>query len=333
MAHSTIKKALLKAAMLSMVCIGFCLPSVSAVADDDRVIIYSSAEEYRNEYYAKRLKETFPQYNIVIDYMPSGNQAARLKAEGLKTMCDISLDLEYSQYEMLNPILAPVEKYDRSIFTDDYLDPPLNCLPGVRNGGAVIVNTEVLKEKGLPEPLCYDDLLRPEFADLVSMPNPKTSGTGYMFLRSLTNAWGEEKAFAFFEKLSENVLQFTSSGSGPVKALVQGEAAVGLGMTAQAVTEINKGAPLKILFFKEGSPFSKYGCAVIKGKEQRKCVADVFDFFYSDLLVENNERFYPERIFKDKAPVIKNYPSNIPYSDMSRDTIEEKIRLLEMWDF
>jgi len=324
---------MLKAALLGVALASFCMLSTPAIANENRVIIYSSAEEYRNQYYAKRLKEQFPQYTVVIDYMPSGNQAARLKAEGPKTMCDISIDLEYSQYEMINAILAPVDKYDLSVFAKDYLEPPLNCLPGVRNGGAIIVNTEVLKEKGLPEPASYADLLRPEFADLVSMPNPKTSGTGYMFLRSLTNSWGEEKAFAYFEKLSENVLQFTSSGSGPVKALVQGEAAVGLGMTAQAVTEINKGAPLKILFFKEGSPFSKYGCAVIKGKEQRKCVAEIFDFFYSHLLSENNEKFYPERIYKDKAPVIRNYPSDIPYADMSRDTTEEKIRLLEMWDF
>ena len=333
MSRFRIKNIMLKAALLGVALAAFCMPSTLAIANENRVIIYSSAEEYRNQYYAKRLKEQFPQYNVVIDYMPSGNQAARLKAEGLNTLCDISIDLEYSQYEMINAMLAPVDKYDLSIFTQDYLKPPLNCLPVTRNGGAIIVNTEVLKEKGLPEPASYADLLRQEFADLVSMPNPKTSGTGYMFLRSLTNSWGEEKAFAYFEKLSENVLQFTSSGSGPVKALVQGEAAVGLGMTAQAVTEINKGAPLKILFFKEGSPFSKYGCAVIKGKEQRKCVTEIFDFFYSHLLSENNEKFYPERIYKDKNPVIKNYPSDIPYADMSRDTTEEKIRLLEMWDF
>ena len=116
------------------------------------------------------------------------------------------MDLEYSQFEMLNPILATVEKYDLSIFLDDYLDHPLNCLPIVRNSGAIIVNTEVSKEKGLPKTSCYDDLLHPEFAYIVSMPNLKTYGTGYMFLRSLINAWGEEKAFAFFEKFSANIL-------------------------------------------------------------------------------------------------------------------------------
>ena len=70
-----------------------------------------------------------------------------------------------------------------------------------------------------------------------------------MFLRQLTNEWGEDEAFSYFEKLTENILQYTSSGSGPVNALVQGEAAIALGMTSQAVVEINNGVDLDILFY------------------------------------------------------------------------------------
>ena len=62
-----------------------------------------------------------------------------------------------------------------------------------------------------------------------------------MFLKALVNSMGEEEAFAYFDKLSENILQFTSSGSGPVNSLVSGEAVIALGMTPQAVTQINEG--------------------------------------------------------------------------------------------
>ena len=80
------------------------------------------------------------------------------------------------------------------------------------------------------------------------MPNPKASSTGYMFLKAFVNSMGEEEAFAYFDSLYPNMLSFTSSGSGPVNALVQKEAAIGLGMTFQAVNEINKGSNLQILF-------------------------------------------------------------------------------------
>ena len=301
--------------------------------DENRVVIYSSAEEYRNEYFQKRLDEEFPEYDIVIEYMPSGNQAARIQAEGKDTEADILFDIDYGYVESLEPYLAKLDEYDQSIFMDDAQSESAKYLPEYRNGGAIIVNLDVLKEKGLSEPTSYEDLLGKEWKGLISMPNPKSSGTGYIFLKSLVNAWGEEKAFDYFDKLEKNIFQFTSSGSGPVNALIQGEVAVGLGMTAQATKAINDGANLKIIFFEEGSPNSLYGYAIIDGKETKKSVQEVFDFFYTTLVEEDKQLFVPEQIYKDKTFTIENYPEDIPYSDMKNNTNEEKERLLDKWKY
>ena len=299
----------------------------------NRVVVYSGAEEYRNEYFAKRLKEQFPDYDISIEYMPTGNLAAKLAAEGTDTDMDIFYDLDYSYAGLVEQYLADVSAYDQSVYMDDCKVASNKYLCEVRNGGAIILNPDVLAAKGIEEPTCYADLLKPEFKNLISMPNPKSSGTGYMFVKSLVNAWGEDEAFDYFDKLAENVLQFTSSGSGPVNALVQGEVAVGLGMTAQAVTAINDGANLKIIFFEEGSPYSLYGFAMPEGKQTRKAVKDVFDFFYTTLVPEDKELFYPEQIYKEKTFEIDNYPTGIVYADMSGNTTEEKTRLLENWEY
>ena len=104
-------------------------------------------------------------------------------------------------------------------------------------------------------------------------------------------------------------------------------------MTAQTVTAINDGANLKIVFFEEGSPFSLYGIAMPEGKQNRKAVREVFDFFYTTLVPEDKELFYPEQIYKDKTFEIQNYPTYIHYADMSNNTTEEKIRLLENWEY
>ena len=306
--------------------------SKNNAADDNRVVIYSGAEEYRNEYFSKRLKEQFPDYDISIEYMPTGELAAKLAAEGTDTDIDIIYDLDYSYAGLVEQYLADLSEYDQSIYTDDVKVANNKYLPECRNGGAIIINPDVLAEKGLAEPTCYDDLLKPEYKNLISMPNPKSSGTGYMFLKSLVNTWGEEKAFDYFNKLSDNILQFTTSGSGPVNALVQKEAAIGLGMTAQAVTKINEGANLKIVFFEEGSPFSLYGYAMPEGKQNKKAVKDVFDFFYNTLVEEDKQLFYPEQIYNDKTFVVENYPTDIHYADMSGNTTEEKTRLLENWE-
>ncbi len=298
----------------------------------NKVVIYSGAEEYRNEYFLQRLNEEFPDYDITIEYMPTGNLAAKLAAEGTDTDMDIFYDLDFSYAGLVEEYLADLSDYDQTIYVDDCKVENAHYLAATRNGGAVIVNPDVLAAKGIPEPTCYQDLLKPEYKGLVSMPDPKSSGTGYMFLKNLVNAWGEDEAFAYFDALSENILQFTSSGSGPVNALVQGEVAVGLGMTAQAVTAINDGANLKILFFEEGSPYALYGYAIPEGKQNRKAVVDVFDFFYNTLVMEDKELYYPEQVFVDQVNSIENYPTNIPYGDMSGNTTEEKTRLLEKWE-
>jgi len=300
----------------------------------ERVLIYTSSEDFKIEYMTQRLNEEFPEYDIVIEYIATGNHAAKLLAEGTSTDCDITHDLEYAYLSQLESedILADLSSYDMSNYVDDVKSSD-NYIVELRNSGAIIVNTDVLRQRGLAEPTSYQDLLKSEYKNLISMPNPKASGTGYMFLKSLVNAWGEKKAFEYFDFLTENVLSYTSSGSGPVKALIQGEVAVGLGMTAQAVTEINNGAPLKILYFEEGAPYTLYGQSIIKGKETREAVKRVFDFLINEYNYENNEKFFPEKIFKDKDYSVTNYPANIKYADMSNSTIEEKNKLLDKWKY
>lgn len=300
---------------------------------ENKVIIYLSVEEYRVEYYQKRLAEEFPDYTIVLEYLPTGTQAAKLEAEGLKTECDITNDLDYGYLGKLEGLFADLSSYDMSVYPDDLVPASRKYVPTTRNGGCIAINRTILDQKGLPVPENYRDLLKPEYKGLVSMPNPKASGTGYMFLKSLVNAWGEEEAFAYFDQLTPNILQYTSSGSGPVNALVQGEVAIGLAMTSQTVTEINNGVDLEVHFFEEGSPYSMYGMAMIEGKDKRPEVREVFEFFIKTLMVEDKELFFPEKVYKNQDFVIENYPTNIPYADMSGDSPTEKQRLLEKWKY
>jgi ABC-type Fe3+ transport system, periplasmic component len=304
----------------------------SALAEDNRVVIFSSAEDFRNEYFLNRLKEQFPDYDIVIEYMSSGSHAAKLQAEGTATDCDITLDLDASYLDMLSPILAELSDFDFSNFADDLVT-STKYAPFERNSGAVIVNTQVLEKNNLPMPESYADLLKPEFEGLLSMPNPKSSNSGYMAFKALVNAWGEEEAFDYFDAFADNVLAFTTSGSGPVNALLQGEVAVGLGMLAPAVTEINNGAPFKILIFDEGVPFCCNVIGLIEGRQHDKAAKEVFDFFTTTLCDENSEKWFPEYLFKDRQYEIENYPKDFKYSDMSGATLDEKMRLLDMWEY
>ena len=297
------------------------------------VKIWTSGEDYRNEYYLTECRKKFPDYDITLEYMNTSSIATKILEEGDKVDCDIILSEEYGYLEKCSDRLAELRDFDFVPFLDDIVPVSHRYSPEVKNGGCIIINRAVLEKNNLPAPTSYQDLLDPRYKNLISMPNPASSGTGYMFLRQLVNEWGEDAAFDYFSKLTENILQYTSSGSGPVNALVQGEVAIGIGMTSQAVEEINQGVPLEIIFFAEGSPFSMYGNAILAKSYDRKEVRDVFNYLATDLCKGNNEKFFPDQIFKDFAPTIKNYPTNIHYGNMKNDTLAEKERLLAKWTF
>ncbi|MCL2065955.1 MAG: ABC transporter substrate-binding protein [Treponema sp.] len=304
-----------------------------AKKESNEVLIFSTSEDFRIEYFQKRLSEQFPQYSVLINYMTTGNLAAKLKAEGTITDCDIIGELESSYLEGIIDNLADLSSYDSSAFLDELIPAHKKYMPFVLSVGCIIVNEGFLSARNVALPGSYQDLLKPEYRGMLSMPNPKSSGTGYFFLKNLVNVWGEDEAFEYFDKFADNVLQFTSSGSGPVNALIQGEAGIGLGLTLTAVTAINdRGVPLRIMYFEEGAPYTVYGMGIIKGKETRKAVQEVFDFYMNTLTREDKELFAPERILKIQENNIPNYPRNVRIADMRGiESLSEKERLLERW--
>ena len=219
-------------------------PASGEVESDGKIVIYSPNEDYLIDFYLEKLNAEFPDYDITIEYDSTGKLAAKLAAEGAETDCDIILGMSYSYLDSLRDQLAPIDFVDDSIFMEDLLQADQKYIPWDRFSGATIVNTEILAEKGLPVPTSYQDLLDPQYAGLIEMPNPTASSSGYLFLKCLVNAWGEEEAFAYFDQLDANILKYTDSGSGPIKDLEAGECAIGLSLTFNAVESINAGAPL-----------------------------------------------------------------------------------------
>ena len=321
--------ALLAAAAVSTTC----LFSFAGCSGGNKIVIWTSGEDYRNVKYLEELNKKFPDYKIELEYMNSSTIASKVLFEGDSCSADIILSEEYGYLYKCEDYLVELTDFDYSLFLDEIVPESHKFTPELKNGGCVIINKEVLDKHEVSVPQSYDDLLKPEYKDLIAMPNPASSGTGYMFLRQLTNEWGEDKAFEWFEAFSKNVLEYTSSGSGPVNKLKQGEIGIGLGMISQAATEIQEGVKLEIKFFEEGAPFSMYGNAVLKNSASRPEVMEVFNYLSTDLCKMNNELFFPDQIFKDFAPVVEGFPKNVQYGDMKNDTLAEKERLLAKWTF
>lgn len=303
-------------------------------AGGDTVVIYSCGDGEANEVLLEAMHRDLPQYDIRLHYVSTGTCAAKLQNEGTSSEADIVLMLEGGYLMQIQPSLAVLEDYDFGVFESDLLDGSSKYLPFRRESACVAMNVGELEARGIPVPESYDDLLDPTYKGLVSMANPKSSGTGYNFLKSLVNTRGEDAAFAYFDRLAENVYQFSSSGTGPVNALVQGEALIGFGLTFQAVSEINKGVPIEVNFFEEGSPWTMNGVAVIDGKQSKPAVRGVMDWMYSTGILLDKQLFVPDKVYVEQHTEIANYPENTNYADMEGVfDIDEKKRLLGKWKY
>ena len=262
------------------------------------IMIYDTSEDFRIENAQKMLNEKFPEYKIVVQYKSTGELAAKLANEGTKTDCDIVMELENTFMKSVGDTVAKLDGLPGVDF-DQYL-PELvpeshRYVPFVRTSGAVVINKKLLAEKGLAIPTSYDDLIKPEYKGIISMPNPKSSGTGYSFYLSMVNTRGQEKAIEYFDGLAKNLsgAGYTASGSGPIKALKLGEAAIGLCMTWQGVDEITAGADYDIVYFDEGAPYNVYSSAIISGKETDKDIQKVFEYILSDVTPKDKELYAP----------------------------------------
>lgn len=302
----------------------------------ETIVICASSEQYRNDALQEQLSERFPEHNIIVMYMSTGKAAAKVYAEGPATEIDILVGLETGYLHKISGNLENISGLSHIPYMEG-ITPADNddlWVTWERQAGAIIVNRDILAKYGLEAPKTYEDLLKPEYKGLIAMPDPKSSGTGYFFYKNWVNLWGTEKALDYVDALYSNLKQFTESGSGPIKLLRQGEVAIGLALTFQAVSEINDGQPFEVIYPPEGSPYSLTGTAILAGHREKDGVEEVYDYIIHEFLTYDKEQFSPEIIYAGQSIALNNYPQDIPYADMTGiQDHQEKERLLTLWKY
>lgn len=102
-------------------------------------------------------------------------------------------------------------------------------------------NRRLLDQLGVPVPRSWDDLLDPRLSGLLSIPNPVTSGTGYVWLWTQTQRLPTQAAFEYLVAVDRNVLQYTNSGLAPAGIAGRGEAAVAVTFSQHCIRDQDAG--------------------------------------------------------------------------------------------
>ena len=199
---------------------------------------------------------------------------------------------------------------------------------------AICVNTVEAKNLNLPIPASWKDLTKPVYKGHVVMPNPNSSGTGFLDVSSWLQMFGEKGGWAFMDDLHKNIAWYTHSGSKPCRQAGAGETPIGVSFAYRGAKVKNKGAPIEIVMPSEGAGWDMEATTILKGTKNLDAAKKLVDFSVSKEANMMYNSVYAVVAYPGVAQPVKNYPANIGGNMMDNDfqfAADNRKRILKEW--
>lgn len=276
------KRTILAAGLLAA-----CAAQAQAASE---LTVYTALEVEQLRTYQNAFETQHPDIRIKWVRDSTGIVTAKLLAEKERPQADVVWGLAASSLAILKQqdMLEPYAPADLDKIAANYRDadsPPAWVGMDVW-AAAICFNTIEAKKQGLPRPNSWEDLTNPVYKDKIVMPNPASSGTGYLDVSAWLQTFGEERGWAYMDRLHANVGQYTHSGSKPCKLAASGEFPVGISFEYPAVQLKRKGAPLDIVLPEEGLGWEVEATGIVKGTDQLEAAKKLADFAASRQAME-----------------------------------------------
>lgn len=308
----------------------------AAVAED--LTVYTALEDDQLAAYKEAFEKENPDITINWVRDSTGPVTARLLAEKDNRQADVVWGLAATSLLVLDTegmleAYAPagIEKVKPSF--RDSADPP-KWVGMDAWASAICYNVPEGRAKGVPQPTSWADLLKPEYKGHVVMPNPASSGTGYLTVSAILQMMGEEQGWAYLDKLHENINTYLHSGSKPCVNAAKGEFVVGISFAYRGVQEKNKGAPIEIILPAEGIGWDMEATAIMKGTDNPEAAKRLADFAASATANQLYAKSYSVTAHPDISGKIENYPDNEEQLMIKNDfawAAVNRERILEEW--
>lgn len=246
--------------------LGMALLFSTGLAHAGEITAYTSYEEDEIKAYLAGLAKAAPDVKVNVLRLSTGDLAARILAEASNPKHDVIWG--WAVTNMMEPrILAMLEPYlpkGADKLDERFRDKDNRWVSTTGYMAAFCVNTDRLKQKNLPMPTSWKDLLNPAYKGEIVMPNPASSGTGYLQIVALLQGMGEQEGWKYLKDLDANIAQYIKSGSRPCRAATAGEFAIGASYEFVAIKAATSGAPVKMVIPSEGAGYELEANALMK---------------------------------------------------------------------
>ena len=279
------------------------------------LLVYTAVEADELAGFKQAIEADYPDLEIKWVRDSTGIITAKLLAEKANPQADVVWGLAATSLKFLadqgyfQPY-APkgVEKLDPRYM--DSVKPPVWV--GQRAWiAALCFNTVEAEKLKLPKPTTWQDLTRPEFKGHIVMPNPNSSGTGFLDVSAWLQMWGEDKGWKFMDGLHQNIAQYTHSGSKPCKMAAAGEIPVGISFAYRGAQEKTKGAPIDVIAPSEGLGWDLEAFAITKGTKKLEAAKQLADWSVTRKANELYNQGYAVVAMPGVAKPVPNFPEGI----------------------
>ena len=189
----------------------------------------------------------------------------------------------------------------------DARDPP--HWVGVDAYAAVICYNTVEAEKfNLPKPASWQDLLDPVYKDHLVMPNPNSSGTGFLTVSSWLQLMGEDEGWKFMDAIHQNMARYTHSGSKPCRLAAAGEHPIGISFAFRGAKLKAKGAPLDLILPEEGVGWEVEASGILKTSKKVDAAKKLMDWHISPAAMAVYNEFLPILAIPELAKPVEHFP-------------------------
>jgi iron(III) transport system substrate-binding protein len=290
------------------------LAASDAAAQKTTLLVYTALETDVMKAYKDAFEKANPAIEIKWVRDSTGIITAKLLAEKSNPRADVVMGLAATSLALLDQegMLLPYEPKGFNELNPRYSDssrPPAWVGMDVW-GAAICFNTVEAQKRGLPKPETWKDLAKPIYKGAITMPHPASSGTGFLDVTAWIQLWGEAEAWQYMDGIHENVAQYTHSGSKPCRQAGAGEFPIGVSFELRAHQTKASGAPIDIIFPKEGLGWDIEATGIMKTTKKLEAAKRLADWSASKSANELYQKTWAIVAHKGVKNPLPDIPAN-----------------------
>ncbi|MDY7218340.1 putative 2-aminoethylphosphonate ABC transporter substrate-binding protein [Denitrificimonas sp. JX-1] len=311
---------------------------IAGVQAQTELTVYTGLEADSLKKYAQRFNEDHPDIKINWVRDSTGVITARLLAEKDNPRADVVWGLGGTSLLMLKNenMLQPYKPvgFDRlsAQFSDQAPEPSWVGMNAWM--AALCVNTIEMEKKGLPMPNSWQDLTQPVYQGQIVMPNPSSSGTGFLDVSAWLQLMGDDAGWAYMDGLHKNINRYTHSGSKPCKMAATGEVPIGVSFAFRGVRLKHQGAPIELVYPSEGLGWEVEAAAIIKGTTKTAAAKTLMDWVVSPKAMKMYNEGFAIVALPEAAKPVKHFPEHAQELLIDNDlawAAEHRQAILSKW--